>query len=118
MEEYFPIIVALTVALTVWALAAFVINLVKNEKRKLNERLSGTSGTTGAATAATSIVVASETAGMLPVLAKNAFMRGLYRQLTHAYPEARLEKFLALSAGLSGATFILVWLFIDSTMIA
>jgi tight adherence protein B len=118
MEQYFPIIVALTVALAVWALSAFVVNLVKNEKRKLNERLAGTSGTTGAATAATSIVVASETAGMLPVLAKNAFMRSLYRQLSHAYPEARLEKFLALSAGLGGLTFVMVWLFMDSTMVA
>jgi tight adherence protein B len=118
MEEYFPIIVALTVALVVWAIVAVIVNLVKNEKKKLAQRLAGTSGETGAATPATSIVVASETAGMLPVLAKNAFMRSLNRQLTHAYPDARLERFLMLSVGLGAVVFLAVWVFMDSELVA
>lgn len=101
MDDIFPILVAVTVAMLVWGLTVLVINLVKNEKRKLTERLSGTSGTTGAATTAASIVVQSDTAGLPPFLAGMSIMRALHRQLIHAYPEASLVRFLGLSAGLS-----------------
>jgi tight adherence protein B len=100
MDDIFPILVAVTVAMLVWGLTVLVINLVKNERRKLTERLSGTSGTTGASTTAASIVVQSDTAGLPPLLAASAMMRALHRQLIHAYPEASLVRFLGLSAGL------------------
>src|SRR5690348_17034741 len=100
MEDIFPILVAVCVALLVWAVWAAVSNLLKNEKGKLNQRLTGASGSTGSVTTATSIVVASETEGLSPLLGRSRLMVALHRQLTHAYPDASLTKFLALSAGL------------------
>ncbi len=47
MEQYFPIILAVCVALLAFAIAKVVTNLVKDDKRKLAERLSGTTGSTG-----------------------------------------------------------------------
>jgi tight adherence protein B len=117
MQEYFPILLAVTVALFVWAVLLVISNLVKNEKGKLAERLAGTSGSTGSATPATSIVVASETQGLSPLLGKSAFIRALHRQLTHAYPEASLMKFLALSAGLGLGATMTLWLFMESLLI-
>src|SRR5829696_6504123 len=101
MDDIFPILVAVTVAMLVWGVTVLVINLVKNEKGKLSERLSGTSGTTGSSTTAASIVVQSDTEGLAPFLARNGMMRGLHRQLIHAYPEASLVRFLGLSAGIA-----------------
>jgi tight adherence protein B len=106
MEDLFPILVALCVTMLVWGLTALVLGIVRNEKRTLAGRLAGTSGTTGAVTAATSIVVA-ETPGLHPLLARYALMRGIHRQLAHAYPEASLVKFLGLSAGIGFAVGLL-----------
>src|SRR3954451_16338889 len=99
MEDLFPIILACTVALLIWGLSTFVAGLLRNEKGKLAQRLAGTSGTTGAATTGTSIVVQSETEGLSPLLGKSRFVVGLHRQLTHAYPDASVEKFILTSLG-------------------
>ena len=48
MEEFFPILVALTVAFLAWGVTALVMGLVRGDRRKLAERLSGTSASTGA----------------------------------------------------------------------
>lgn len=101
MEDLFPILCAVTVTLLVWGTSLVVLHLVKNEKRKLSERLSGTSGSTGAAPAAASIVVQSDTQGLPPFLARIKLMRALNRELVHAYPEASLVRFLALSAAIA-----------------
>ncbi|HEY7120411.1 MAG TPA: type II secretion system F family protein [Tepidisphaeraceae bacterium] len=101
MEAIFPILVALTVAMFAWGVASLVLGLLKGERRKLSERLSGTSGTTGAATPAASIVIQSDTRGMPALLARFATMRALHRSLLHAYPDASFVRFLMLSAGMS-----------------
>src|SRR3954471_8702833 len=118
MEEYFPIILALTIALFVWGVSVAVINIIKSEKRKLTERLSGTSGVTGSATTAASIVVASEEEGLSPLLAKSAFFRALHRQLVHAYPEASLVRFLTLSAVLAVVATLVLYSFMDSVPVS
>lgn len=114
MEDIFPILVAVCVALLAWGGWALVSQLLKNEKGKLNQRLAGTSGSTGSVTASTSIVVASETEGLSPLLGRSRLMVALHRQLTHAYPDASLEKFLLLSAGLAFITTVMFWLFMES----
>src|SRR4051794_13952074 len=100
MEQYFPIIVAVSVGMFVWGLAVWIAGLVKNERRKLADRLAGTSGSTGSATPATSIVVQSETEGLSPLLASYSLVRAINRKLHHAYPEASFYRFIALAFGL------------------
>jgi tight adherence protein B len=102
MEEIFPILVALCVTMLVWGVIALVLGIARNEKRKLTDRLAGTSGTTGAVTPATSIVIA-DTPGLHPFLARFALMRAIHRPLAHAYPETSLVKFLGLSAAIGVA---------------
>ena len=118
MEEYFPIIVAVSVGMFAWGLTVWISGLVRNEKRKLAERLAGTSGSTGSATPATSIVVQSETEGLSPMLAANSLARALNRRLHHAYPEASLYRFLGLSAGLSVFLALLGLVVMDSGLMA
>ena len=114
MEELFPIVVALSVAMLAWGLGTLVMGLMKGEKRKLTERLAGTSGAGGVAGTSASIVVQSETEGMPAFLAKSALMRALHRQLTHAYPETSLLKFLGLSMTLSVALGLVLLAWMDS----
>lgn len=118
MEEYFPIIVAVSVGMFVWGLAVWIAGLIKNERRKLAERLAGTSGTTGSSTPATSIVVQSETVGLSPFLANNSLIRGLNRRLHHAYPEASFYRFAGLSVGLSIFLCLIFLVLMDSPLMA
>lgn len=117
MDDFFPILVAAAVALLVWGVTVLVINIVKNERGKLSERLSGTSGTTGASNIAASIVVQSDTEGLSPLLAKSALMRALHRQLIHAYPEASLVRFLGLSAGIAVTACLVMIGMTDSPLV-
>src|SRR5688572_8231587 len=117
MDDIFPILVAVTVAMLVWGVTVLVINVVRNEKGKLSERLSGTSGSTGTSASATSIVVQSDTEGLPPLLARMAMMRGLHRQLIHAYPEASLVRFLSLSVGLALLAGIIMFGVTDSGLV-
>ena len=48
-ESLFPILVAGCVAIGAWMITLVVVNLVKGDRRKLSQRLSGTSGSTGLA---------------------------------------------------------------------
>jgi tight adherence protein B len=118
MEELFPILVALCVALFAWGLCALVLGILNGEKRKLSERLSGTSGSTGAAAVASSIVTQTQAKTMPALLAKSALMRSLHRQLLHAYPDASLVKFLALSAGLSVTLALVLLGWMESPWVA
>ena len=114
MEEMFPIVVALCVAMLAWGVGAMVMGLVGGEKRKLTERLAGTSGTSGSEHAQASIVVQSETEGMPAFLAGSRLMRAIHRQLTHAYPGTRLVRFLAISLGLCVALGLIFLAWMDS----
>jgi tight adherence protein B len=118
MELFFPIILAASVAMLVWALTIFVTGLVKNEKRKLSERLTGASGSTGAANIATSIVVQPQTEGLHPALARFPVMRALHRRLVHAYPQASLVRFLTLSLTLCVVIGLVMLALIDSPWVA
>jgi tight adherence protein B len=52
------------------------------------------------------------------LLAKSALMRSLHRQLLHAYPDASLVKFLALSAGLSVTLALVLLGWMESPWVA
>jgi tight adherence protein B len=118
MEEYFPIIVAAAAALLAWGLGALIVGLVKNEKRKLSERLTGASGVSGAATVAASIVVQPENQDLPRLLARSAFMRALNRRLVHAYPEASLVKFLIVSVSLALVGGLIMLALMESPWVA
>jgi len=118
MEEYFPILVALSVAMLAWGVIALCMNAFKGEKKKLSERLAGTSGSVGAPTAATSIVMQSETEGMPAFLAGSKVVRAVHRHLVHAYPEASLLKFLGISAALCVTGGLIFFAWFDSPWVA
>jgi tight adherence protein B len=118
MEELFPIVVAVCVALFAWGICALLMGLLKSEKRKLTERLAGTSGSTGAATAATSIVMQAHVKAMPALLARSALMRSINQQLLHAYPEASFVRFLGISAGLALTGWLLLLVWMDSAWVA
>jgi tight adherence protein B len=118
MEELFPILVALCVAMFAWGVCALVLGVIKGDKRKLTERLSGTSGSTGAGATAASIVMQQQAKAMPAILARSAFMRAIHRQLVHAYPEASLVKFLGLSGGFAVCGALVFWTWMDSPWVA
>lgn len=118
MEEYFPILVLLSVTMLVWGLIALCLGAFKGDKKKLSERLAGTSGSVGAPTTATSIVMQAEGEGIPPFLAGSRLMRAIHRHLVHAYPEASLLKFLGISASLSFVAGLIFFAWFDSPWVA
>jgi len=126
METTFSILVALAVAMFAWGAVSLVMGLLDGRRRKVAERLSGKGegraggkrfAGAGGEGAATSIVTQGEGAGLPPMLARFAIMRGLQRQLGHAYPDTSVVKFLGISAGLAlGALLVAVVLW-DSLII-
>jgi tight adherence protein B len=124
MEELFPILVAATVAMFAWGVVSLVMGLLDRERRKLAERLSGKGGTTGRSrgggegAAGPSIVVAhAEVDGLPRALARFAFMRGLQRQLQHAYPDTSVVKFLGVSFGLALVALLVATLLWESMIL-
>ncbi|HYE17490.1 MAG TPA: type II secretion system F family protein [Tepidisphaeraceae bacterium] len=113
-ESLFPILVAGCVAIGAWMITLVVVNLVKGDRRKLSQRLSGTSGSTGMANPAASIVIEADDAGLPPALARIKFVRGLHRWLVHANPNASVVKFLAISAGLAVGGVMVMTVVLDS----
>src|SRR5689334_3205905 len=101
MEELFPILLALTVAAFAWGVTALVLGAVKGERRRLTERLTGTSGSTGgpanSGPGGASRVAHAGSDHLPPALARFAVMRSLQRQLVHAFPEMSVTRFLGLS---------------------
>ena len=125
MEEVYPILVALTVAMFAWGIVSLVMGLLDRERRKLAERLSGKGGVggskraggDGSAGGGTSIVTHAESDGLPPALARFAIMRGLHRQLVHAYPDTSVVKFLGVSAGLALGALLVATLLWDSLIL-
>jgi tight adherence protein B len=116
--EFFPILVAVCVALFAWGVAMLVRDWLHKDQRKLAKRLAGTSGSTGAPAGATSIVIQDRPEGLPPFLANSALIRSLYRQLIHAYPDASMVKFLCVSAGMAIVGSCSLWLSTDSPFFA
>jgi tight adherence protein B len=117
MEEWFPIIIAATVAAFAWAAWTLAVGLFGKDKRKLANRLSAAGGGGGGSSSPSSpasILVAADAEGLPPFLAKLALARALNRQLVHAYPEASLVRFLAVSAGLAFLGFLFIAAWVDS----
>jgi len=115
-ETLFPIVIAACVAIAAWMITLLVVNAVKGERRKLSQRLAGTSGSTGfVSAAATSIVHESEEEGLPPALARFAIFRRMHRNLVHAYPNASLVKYLTISVALSVGGFMVMIVLLDST---
>jgi len=117
MEEIFPILLALTVAAFAWGVTALVLGATQGDRRKLTERLTGTSGSAGSpagpsGAGGSSRVAHSGADHLPPVLARLAVMRSLQRQLVHAFPEVSVARFLGLSAGFAagaGLVAIVLW---------
>lgn len=118
MEEYFPILVAVAAALFIWAIAVFIVNMVRNDRAKLAQRLAGVSGSTGAAATAASIVVANDDEGLSPLLARFGYFRDLNRRLNHAYPDASLTKFLLIVLSMAGGLGLIGLVIFDAPLIA
>jgi tight adherence protein B len=117
--ELFPIVLAACVALFAWGAAMLVRDWLHKDQRKLAQRLAGTSGTTGAPTGtAASIVIQDRPEGLPPFLANSAFIKGLYRHLIHAYPDASMAKFLVISAATALVGSMALWLSTDSLFFA
>jgi len=55
--------------------------------------------------------------GLPPALARFAIMRGLHRQLVHAYPDTSVVKFLGVSAGLALGALLVATLLWDSLIL-
>lgn len=117
MEDLFPIFVAVAAALFVWAISVFIVNVVRNERGKLAQRLAGTSGSRGALSP-TSIVVADDNEGLPPALGRFQYFRNLNRQLNHAYPDASLVRFLTLVTALWMGVGMVAYVIFDAPLMA
>jgi tight adherence protein B len=123
MEELFPILLALTVAFFAWGITALVMGAVNGERRKLTERLAGTSGSAGGPASSSGVGgtsrLAHAGADQMPrALARFAVMRSLQRQLVHAFPEMSVTRFLGLSAGFAAGSGLVAMVLWDSGVMA
>lgn len=115
MEDLFPIFVAVAAALFLWAISVAIINLIRNDRGKLAQRLAGTSGSVGASSP-TSIVV-EDNDQLPPALARIGYFRQLNRKLQHAYPDASLVKFLGIVAALSMGLALIAFVIFNAPLI-
>src|SRR3954471_9322964 len=118
METTFSILVALAVAMFAWGMVSLAMGLLDGRRRKVAERLSGKGdGRAAGERTATSIVSQGEAAGLPQVLARFAVMRGLQRQLGHAYPDMSVVKFMGISAGLALVALLVAVVLWDSLIL-
>jgi tight adherence protein B len=107
-----PILVAITVALLVFAGAQLTASLADGEKRKLKQRLSIETRPGHAADGAPrSITLQQQDLG---ALARIPFLGKLARKLLQAYPEASLARFLLLCAGIFVVVFVMGTVLLDA----
>lgn len=100
-----PILVALTVALVVFAAAQFTAALTNGEKRRLHARLSSDGVTAAASAVVRSITLhQEELSGFGGALIRFSFFDSLHRTVLHAFPEMPFNRFLLITG--SAATFM------------
>jgi len=109
------LLIALAVALATWGLVQLAISLLNRDRQKLQQRL-GTQSSSFDDLLNRSITIQPHARGMPPQLARFAFFRGLNRRLLHAWPEARIGRFLAVAYLASSFLFVAVAWIMDSLL--
>src|SRR4051794_2068467 len=102
-----PILIALAVAMLGFGIGQILRNLLSDEKRKLQGRLS-TEGRGGLnATLVRSITVQTDATGLSAILVRSAVMGRLQRKLLQAYPGTSVAKFMMWVIALSAISFLI-----------
>jgi tight adherence protein B len=115
-----PILTASAAGSLVYAVAQLITAAIDNEKRKLQQRLSGSRGRQmgGAGDARRSITYQTEAVGFSGVLAQLPLLSGMHRYLLQSYPELTLARFLGITAGAWAVTLVLVGALLESLAVA
>jgi tight adherence protein B len=118
-STFFSILLALAVAVLTWGVGRAVAGWIKNEKRRLHNRLGGQGSTGAARTDARANVTVSQVLpkGLSGKLAQRGFLTGLSQQLATLYPQTTLLRFLLICAG-TGLALCCVGLLVSGSVIA
>jgi tight adherence protein B len=108
------LLIAVSAALAVWAVAQIAFAFFSTDKSKIQQRLSNNWRPDIASALNKPVTISLEMKEMPPWLARSAYMQRLYRKLVQAYPDAKLTAFLSLCLGVGLASFVLVMLIMDS----
>ncbi len=113
-----PILVAVTVILMVWGLAQ-IFSGISDEKKKLQQRLSGEGKPEDGFDPATFTVVRrkEEISGVSGMLAKLPLMESLARKIMRTWPSFSLAKFSFITLGLAILAFVAVMMVSDSAVL-
>lgn len=109
----FPILIAVTVAVMVWAVARAVSG-TPVEKRKLQQRLAHEGRPEVGAGLPRAVRMQMEAKGLSGALLRWRVFQKLYRHLLQAYPDLTLARFLGISVGLGIVLMALVAIVLDS----
>src|SRR5689334_20067434 len=111
-----PLIIAAAVALVVFAIVQITASLTDPEKRKLKQRLSTEARLdNGSSGGNRSITLAEQDMGLFAGFSP---IEKLGRKLLQAYPEASLNKFLMLCAGIAIFLFMILFLVLGNPVVA
>jgi tight adherence protein B len=107
MEQFFPILLAATVALFAWALSHLFVNR-GSVRNRVSERLSGDGKVYRPAGQERSIVIQpSDVTALAKALARQSYFQKVQRRLSVVFPSASLSKFVLLS-GIGGIVTVVV----------
>src|SRR3954471_7196804 len=113
-EPYVMILIALSAAMAVWAIAQMALTYFSPDKSKIQQRLSNNWRPDISSALNKPVTISLEMKEMSPFLARSAYMQRLYRKLVQAYPDAKLTTFLSICLGMGMAGFVFVMLIMDS----
>jgi len=117
---FLPILIAATVTLLVFGIWQIVAGLTDSEKRKLQQRLSGSGkgGASNASAAQQSLSLQQEADGLSGVLVQFSFFGRLEKMLIYAVPDMSLSKFLTIALGIGAGVSLVTWVVTASTLVA
>jgi tight adherence protein B len=117
MEQLtFPIIVAVAVALFVWAIGQAISGLLGGAQRRVSQRLSS-DGKNFHATEERSILLQGEQTRFSKVLTRKTFFQRVQRQLIVVWPRVSVSRFVIMSAGVGVGAMIVALLVISSPLL-
>lgn len=114
-----PMMVAISVALLVFAAAQVTAALTNGEKRKLTARLTSDGQSSGASAVSRSITIQQQELGSIgTILVRMSFFHTLSRTVLHAYPEMPFSRFILITVCTGFTMMLLTFLVAQSVIVA
>jgi tight adherence protein B len=112
-----PGVIAVAVALLVYACAQATAALANGEKRKLQQRLATETSNGNSLGTRSAITAMDDSDAISSLLGQFSIFQSIERKLVHAFPEMPLSRFMTIVAGAGLASFCMVFLITQSMLV-